>query len=321
MAPRLAIVIVSYNTADLLDACLQSVYENTVGVEFEIIVVDNASTDGSRRMLKERYPHVRLIENSENIGFGPANNLGAAATRAPYVWFLNSDTVLLEDTGAALVRFLDEHPEAGAVGPEVLLMDGRPQPKTCGNLPRLRPILCQYLLLSCLAPRSRFLSGICVERRRQRVTEVGWVSAVSVVVRAEAFEEGGGFDPACFMYAEEIDLFQRMARRGWKVYRVEDYALKHHLGASSKSESQHLRNSLMGQRNLMRVAARNSRRPTQWVIRAAMAVGLLARLAVGAVAAIGSRAFRFRVRCWAWGLADLFGLVKKLPGGDRADRD
>ncbi len=321
MAPRLAIVIVSYNTADLLEECLRSVHENTVGVAFEVLVVDNASTDGSRRMLRERYPQVRRIENRENIGFGPANNLGAAATSAPYVWFLNSDTVLLEDTGAALVRFLDEHPEAGAVGPKVLLMDGRPQPKTCGNLPRLRPILCQYLFLSCLAPRSRLLSGIYVERRRQRVTEVGWVSAVSVVVRAEAFEEAGGFDPAYFMYAEEVDLFQRMARRGRKVYRIEDHALKHHLGASSKSEAQALRNCLMGQRNLLRVAAQSSRRPTQWVMRAAMAVGLFARLAVGAVAAIGSRASRFRVRCWAWCLADLFGLVKGLPGGDRADRD
>src|SRR5580692_8944348 len=141
MTPRLAFIIVSFNTRDLLDACLDSIYRHTAGLSFEVIVVDNSSGDGSPPMVREKYPAAVLVESGENLGFGRANNLGFARSRAPFVMLLNSDALLLEDTGAALVRFLETNPHAGIAGPDVVLMDGTRQEKTCGLLPSTRVLL------------------------------------------------------------------------------------------------------------------------------------------------------------------------------------
>ena len=123
--PDVSIVIVNYNTCELLDQCLASIHARTLRVRFEVVVVDNQSTDSSRQMLREKYPDVLVIANEENVGFGRANNQGVARSRAPFVMLLNSDTRLLQDTGSELVAFLPAHPEAGAVGLEPPMTDSR----------------------------------------------------------------------------------------------------------------------------------------------------------------------------------------------------
>src|SRR5580692_5483702 len=248
MTPRLAFIIVSFNTRDLLDACLDSIYRHTAGLSFEVIVVDNSSGDGSPPMVREKYPAVVLVQSGENIGFGRANNLGFARSRAPFVMLLNSDALLLEDTGAALVRFLETNPHAGIAGPDVVL-DGTRQPKTRGMLPTARVMLNQNLLLCRLFPHSRFLAGLYVEAEWGREARVGWVSGVCMVIRREAFEQSGGFDPAIFMYAEDVDLCRRCAALGWETWRLNAHAVKHLCGGSTKTDAQVLRNRVLQQRN------------------------------------------------------------------------
>src|SRR5271163_827265 len=115
MTPLLAFIVVSFNTRDLLDACLASIYRHTRGVSFEVVVVDNASQDGSVAMVRARYPEVVLVESGENYGFGRANNIGFSRSCADFIMLLNSDAELLEDTGAGLVRFLRGNLRAGLV--------------------------------------------------------------------------------------------------------------------------------------------------------------------------------------------------------------
>ncbi|HSY53758.1 MAG TPA: glycosyltransferase [Opitutaceae bacterium] len=321
MPPRLAFIIVSYNTRDLLDACLASVYRQTAGLPFEIIVVDNASHDGSPAMVREKYPEAVLVESGENLGFGRANNLGFSRSRAPFVMLLNSDALLLEDTGTALVRFLETNPRAGIVGPEIVLMDGTRQPKTRGMLPTARVMMNQNLLLCRLFPRSRFLAGLYVEADWGREARVGWVSGVCLVVRREAYAQSHGFDPEIFMYAEDVDLCRRCAALGWETWRVNAHAVKHLCGGSTKTEAQVLRNRVLQQRNFLRLLDQSMGPAGRAVTRLTFVVGLSIRSVLRGLASLvggaGRRlAFRADLRC----LSDFIGLTRNLPGDRHAHR-
>lgn len=281
--PRLAYIIVSYNTRDLLAACLASLYAHTRGVTFEIVVVDNASADGSAAMVREKFPAAVLVESGENLGFGRANNLGFARSRAPFVMLFNSDALLLEDTGAALVRFLEEHPRAGIVGPDVVLMDGTSQPKTFGHLPTTRVVLNQYLLLSRLFPRSRLFGGLYLEHLPARQGRVGWVSGVCMVMRREAYQASGGFDPRIFMYVEDVDLCRRCANLGWETWRINAHAIKHLCGGSTKTAEQLLRMHILQQRNFLQLLDAALGPLGRAGARLGLVTGLLLRIAVRGV--------------------------------------
>lgn len=313
MTPRLSFIVVSYNTRALLDACLQSIYRHTLGVTFEVIVVDNASADESPAMVRAKYPHAILIESGDNLGFGRANNLGFSHSRGEYVMLLNSDALLLEDTGAALVSFLERKSRVGIVGPDVILMDGTRQPKTRGMLPTARVMLNQNLLLCRLLPRSRFLAGLYVEVDWERENRIGWVSGVCMVIRRKAYEQSGGFDPRIFMYAEDVDLCRRCADLGWETWRVGAHAIKHLCGGSTKTDAQVLRNRVLQQRNFMQLIDASMGRGGRLVTRASFMGGLLLRaLLRGTASLLGSAqqqlAFRADLHC----LADFFGLNKHL---------
>ncbi|MGA3007569.1 MAG: glycosyltransferase family 2 protein [Opitutaceae bacterium] len=321
MTPQLAFLIVSYNTRELLDACLASVYRHTTGLPFEVIVVDNDSRDGSPAMVREKYPAVVLVESGANLGFGRANNLGFARSRAPFVLLLNSDALLLEDTGTALVRFLETHPRAGLAGPGIVLMDGTRQPKTRGMLPTARVMLNQNLLLSRLFPRSRFWAGLYVEAEWGREARVGWVSGVCVAVRREAYEQSGGFDPEIFMYAEDVDLCRRCAAHGWETWRVEAHAVKHLCGGSTRTDEQVLRHRVLQQRNFLRLLDRSMGPAGRAVTRGSFVVGLLMRSVLRGLASpvggAGRRlAFRADLRC----LSDFVGWARPRPEESHAHR-
>ena len=322
LSPQLAFIIVSFNTRDLLDACLASVYRHTTGLSFEVVVVDNASHDGSPSMVREKYPQAILVESGGNLGFGRANNLGFSRSHARYILLLNSDALLLEDTGAALVRFLEAHPRAGIVGPDVVLPDGIRQPKTRGMLPSARVMLNQNLLLCRIFPRSRFFAGLYVEADWGREARVGWVSGVCLAVRRQAYEQCGGFDPAIFMYAEDVDLCRRCAALGWETWRINAHPVRHLCGGSTRSNTQVLRHRVLQQRNFVKLLDASMGPAGRALTRAGYVFGLLIRAVLrGAAAIVGGAASRLAFKADLHCLADLVGLAQTLPEENHAPRN
>ena len=209
--PALSISVLSWNTADLLENCLRSVYRDPDSRGWEVLVVDNASSDGSADMVATQFPQATLIRSAENLGFSGGNNLALKRARGRHLLLLNSDTVV--ETGAlgALVDYLDSEPAAGAVGPQLIHPDGRLQ-MSCGRSPSLAAEIVHKLLLHRLFPFFKFGRWHHRESR-----DVGWVTGACLMVRREAADETGLLDDHMFMCFEDLDWCLRLRRRGWKV--------------------------------------------------------------------------------------------------------
>ena len=221
----ITVAIVSYNTRDLLRACLQS-----LETRLEIIVADNGSADGSAAMVHAEFPHVRVIETGGNIGFGRANNAALAEAQGRYFCLLNSDAVMEPGTLAVMCSYLDAHPDVGLVGGQLLWPDGRLQ-TSYGADPTLLAVFAEQTFLSAvLAPPAPPILG--------EPAEVNQISGACMLIRREAFQQIGGFDPAYFMYNEDVDLNVRLRRSGWRVVFLPQARITHHLGASSSSDWQ-----------------------------------------------------------------------------------
>lgn len=231
--PPTAIILVNWNTRDLLRQALRSVREHA-GMPVHVIVVDNASSDGSPEMVRAEFPEATLIANPDNRGFGQANNQGFAASREPFILLLNSDAELTPGALPALVAELERHPEAGAVGGRLVYPDGRFQ-ASFAAYPKL---LTEALLLAGLAPR---IWGVQYPSRREsasrRAREVDWVGAACLLLRRAAVDATGGFDPSFHMYAEETDLCRRIHGRGWTVRYSPQAVALHHGGRSTTQRS------------------------------------------------------------------------------------
>lgn len=230
----LSIVIVSFNVRDLLEACLRSIRETArEDLHQEIIVVDNASLDGSVHMVRQRYPEVHLIANSENRGFAAANNQGIRESRGRYVLLLNPDTEVLDDALARMIAFLDTHPTFGAVGPQLLYPDGSLQhnafrfPGVLQTFFDFFPIH-QRLLDSRLNgryPRAWYARG--------EPFPIDHPLGACLMVRRATIEQVGMLDEEFFMYCEEIDWCWRMRKAGWQIACVPRARVIHHVGASA----------------------------------------------------------------------------------------
>ncbi len=227
----LSIVIVNWNTRDLLDRCLETIPEAVSGWTHEVIVVDNGSTDGSGTMVRTRHPGVHLVENGENVGFVRATNQGIALSRGQYVLLLNSDTVAPPGSLARMVAFMEDYPDAGAVGPKLVNPDGSFQ--------------ASYAHFPTLVSES--LSAFGLNRRLygpyhpsppprpdERPGPVDWVPGACLLLRRKALEDVGPLDEGFWMYSEDTDLCYRLHRAGWKVYYLPDVEIVHFGGASSK---------------------------------------------------------------------------------------
>jgi GT2 family glycosyltransferase len=244
--PDVTLVIVSWNTREMLRHCLQSVYESAGVVDLQIIVVDNASADGSARMVAEEFPRVQLIANTENRGFAAANNQGVALARGRYVLLLNSDTIVLDGVIEKTVAFARTHPEAAVVGCRVLNADRTPQ-SSCFLFPSALNLLIGALYLNKLFPRSRFWG-------RERLTwwdglearAVDVVTGCFMLVRRDAIAQVGGMDEAFFMYAEEADWCYRFQQAGWAVLFFPGANIIHLGGASSRQAPSKMRLQLAG---------------------------------------------------------------------------
>jgi len=212
-----SIIIVNWNTKGLLRDCLESVYGHAVDVNYEVIVIDNASSDGSADMVRDNFKQAVLIENKENRGFAAANNQGMAVAAGRYVLLLNSDTVVLDDAIAKTVRFADANSQAAVVGCQVLNPDGTIQP-TCFMFPSILNMILSSSYLSKLFPQSRFFGREAMTWwDRSDTRQVDVVTGCFMLVRREAIEQVGTMDERFFMYCEETDWCYRFRKDGWEV--------------------------------------------------------------------------------------------------------
>ncbi len=223
----ITIVIINWNTRELLRDCLRSIYETVRDVTFEIIVVDNASGDGSVAMVREKFPAVRIIENSENRGFSAANNQAFDSMRGRYALLLNTDTVLTAGAVRELFAFMEGNVEAAIAGGQLLNRDGSRQ-NSIANYPTLLSLLMNLPLLEVLFP-GRYPS------KRYEHTEplaVESVIGACMIVRREAMDEVGVLDEGYFFFFEETDWAYRMRSAGWKIYHVPSARIYHLQGMS-----------------------------------------------------------------------------------------
>ncbi len=223
----ISIVIVNWNTRELLKDCLESVVRTVHGLTYEIIVVDNASTDGSVTMLGELFPQVRIISNNENRGFGAANNQAFQIMAGRYAHLLNTDTVLTEGAVQELFAFMESHPEAGMSCGQLLNRDGSKQ-NSIAAFPTLLTLLTNMSLLEYLFP------GKYPSKRypHRQPVEVDSAVGACLMVRKAAMDVVGSFDERYFFFFEETDWAYRMRLAGWKVYHVPTARIYHLQGQS-----------------------------------------------------------------------------------------
>ncbi|MGE5294767.1 MAG: glycosyltransferase family 2 protein [Solirubrobacterales bacterium] len=215
--PDVTIVIVNWNTREILRDCLRSVYQNAGPIDFDVIVVDNASSDGSVEMVRTEFDRVQLIANSDNRGFAAANNQGMAVAKGRYVLLLNSDTIVLDGALAKSVAFADAHPETAVVGCRVLNPDKSMQP-TCFMYPSVLNLAISVIYLSKLLPRSRFFGREGMTWwNRDDARDVEVVTGCFMLVRREALDRVGPMDEDYFMYGEETDWCWRFRQAGWRL--------------------------------------------------------------------------------------------------------
>ncbi|TET69115.1 MAG: glycosyltransferase family 2 protein [Candidatus Aminicenantes bacterium] len=256
----LTVSIVNHNTKDLLENCLNSVYQKTKKIKSEVIVVDNGSSDGSIEMIRRKFPQVKLIENNENVGFSKATNRGIEMSPSRYVLLLNSDTILLDSLNEVLI-YADNNLQVGAIGCKLIYPDGSIQPSASrfitledeilrtfrmgqyGKRPELRDFMIKYLgrllgesvntyLLTC--------EGKC------DICQVDWVSGACLLVRRRVIDEIGLLDENFFAYYEDIDWCRRMRKAGWKIIYYPAVKVIHLTGESTQqSEKNNIYHSLI----------------------------------------------------------------------------
>jgi len=241
-----SIIIVAWNVKDLLRDCLKSVFEQTHGIEFEVIYVDNASQDGSVEMAAKEFPSVKIIKNSENKGFIKANNQAIEVAKGRYVLLLNSDTVVLDNAIAKTVKFADAHPEAAVVGCRVLNRD-RTLQRNCFMYPSFVNTFLAATYLYKIFPKSRFFGReLMTWWAFDEPRNVEVVCGCYSMVRKKAIEEVGMMDPTYFVYGDDPDWCYRFSRAGWKVMFTPSTEIIHYGGQNTRQMARKFRWQLLG---------------------------------------------------------------------------
>jgi GT2 family glycosyltransferase len=246
----LSVVVVSYNTRDVLRLCLQHLRQCAEGLSLEIIVVDNDSRDGSVEMLESDYPEARVIRSEVNLGFGAANNRALRLARGRYILLLNSDAFLRPGAVRKAIDHMDSEPEVGLAGGRLISEEDSWQPSA-----RAFPsLLNDFLIFSGLAsrfPKSRFFGQ--PDRTwadPMEATEVDWVPGAFSIIRPDVLAQTGLFDEAFFLYYEEVDLCRRIKALGYKVSYWPDVVIVH-LGGESSKKVRHAVHSTFGSQVLL----------------------------------------------------------------------
>lgn len=234
----LSIITISYNTREIMQDCLNSILKHTHGLNFEIIVVENGSTDGSLPMLRDfakKHSEVTLVDAKANIGFGRGNNLGAQKAAGEYLLFLNSDTLIFDNALEVVIEKIKKHPEVGAYSCRLLNADKSFQPSG-GHFPTFGNVFAWQSGLDDLPLLSSLISSFHPKRSQyDRNHQMDWVTGAFMMVQKKVFDQVDGFDEKIFMYTEEMELCFRLAKLGYKTYYTNSPAIIHLGGASSGS--------------------------------------------------------------------------------------
>jgi GT2 family glycosyltransferase len=231
----LAVVTVSYNSSDVLPACLASLERAAEGLGLDLVVVDNASADGTPEAIAPRFPHARILRNPTNTGYARAVNRGLAATTAPFVLVINPDCEVRPGALRALVAWLEAHPRAAIAAPKILNPDGSLEYSARAFPDHLTFLFNRYSLLTRVFPNNPFSRRyLLTDWDHATPRDVDWVSGACLLVRREAVARVGGMDEAFFMFNEDVDWCRRMKLAGFAVCYVPDAVVVHHIGASRR---------------------------------------------------------------------------------------
>lgn len=234
----LSVVIVNYNVRYYLEQCLHSVRAASEGLNIEIFVVDNHSTDDSQTMLRENFPEVQLIENKENVGFSRANNQAIRVAKGRYVLLLNPDTIVAEDTFRKCISFMDSHFDCGGLGVKMIDGKGNFLPESKRGLPTPEVSFYKIFGLSTLFPKSKKFGKYHLKYlNKDQINEVEVLAGAFMMLRRETLDKVGLLDEDFFMYGEDIDLSYRITQGGYKNYYFPETCIVHYKGESTKKSS------------------------------------------------------------------------------------
>lgn len=232
----LSVVIVSWNVADHLHLCLQSLCESLKPspLQAEIIVVDNASSDGTSQMVEQEFPEAVLIANQENLGFTRGNNQGIEKSQGRYILFLNPDTQVLSDALDTMVAYMEANPQVGALGPRLLDAEG----KTLSSRRRFPSLATDFIESTTLGqwfPGHPLIQKYhMADTSNDQIQAIDWAVGAALLVRRQALNEVGLLDEDFFMYSEEVDLCFRLKTKGWEIVYFPEARVVHYEGKSSQ---------------------------------------------------------------------------------------
>jgi GT2 family glycosyltransferase len=277
----LSVIIVSWNTRKLLENCLKSIYEKTRQFEFEIIVVDNASQDGSAEMIRTKFPECKLVESKNNLGFSKANNLGIGQADGKYLLFLNPDTQLKTSALDGMINFLERSPEYGAVGCKLLNSDASIQFTCAREFPTPFREFCFLAMLDRFFPGSKVFST--TEMRywnHQHSRDIDCLSGACIMTRKKIADQLGGLSEKYFMYAEDVELCYRIRKAGWLIYYLGSEEIYHFSGSSSSQRKERSFSAVMQREANYRFMIENYGKRVAMSMRAFVFVGAGIRLIV-----------------------------------------
>lgn len=232
---ELSIIIVNYNTRDLTLNALQSLYFSETSHTFEVILVDNDSADNSVKVIRDMFPQVHIIENSENIGYARANNQGIQAAKGKFILLLNSDTVVERDTLETMLTFMLANPSVGAAGCKIVLPDGSLDKACKRGFPTPSASFYYAFGISKLFPNNpKFNQYQLSYLDENKDYSVDCLVGAFMLVRREIVDQVGMLDESFFMYGEDIDWCYRIKQQGWDIYYYPYTQIKHYKGASSR---------------------------------------------------------------------------------------
>jgi GT2 family glycosyltransferase len=275
-----SVIVVSFNTGELTLRCLEAVFAKTEKTALEVIVVDNASTDGSPQLIAERFPQVRLIGNNENRGFAAANNQGLKIARGRYSLLLNSDATVLDGAIDACVAYADRHPDIGVLGPKVLWPDGSHQDSVM-RFTSLLDLFLDVFQLGRLFPNSALFNRFWYASLDWNAEhEVDVVSGCCFLVRREVLEQVGLLDEDFFMYGEEAEWCYRIRKAGWRITYCPAGSIVHIWGGSSPKSHGRASTRIAKRRAQLLFLDKTRGRVRAWAGNLIMLAGVLLRLPV-----------------------------------------
>jgi N-acetylglucosaminyl-diphospho-decaprenol L-rhamnosyltransferase len=235
-AVDLSVIIINWKSSDFLRECLASIDQNPPRFSFEVIVIDNASFDGSAEMVQREFPGVRYIQSADNLGFSRGNNAAARTSTGRILLFLNPDTKILGNALAAMKECLDSRQDAGIVGCRILNSDGSVQTTAVQAFPTLLNQMLDTDVLRRWFPQSRLWGTAALFSRGSDPVVVDTISGACLMIRRDVFEQIGEFSTNYFMYSEDVDICRKTHLAGWKAYYLPTASIIHYNGQSTKKK-------------------------------------------------------------------------------------